>query len=415
MKELTVEERPPRPSLVLAVVSAAVFMASLDLFVVNVAFPDIEQQFGGTSLANLSWILNGYTIVFASLLVPLGRAADRLGRKRFFIGGLLLFVLSSALAAAAPSIEALVAARVVQAVGAAALMPTSLALLLAEIPLERRATAIGIWAATGGIAAAAGPPLGGLLVEASWRWVFLINVPIGLAAAWFASRVLRESRDPAHARRADMLGVALLTASVAGLALGLVKAPDWGWADPRTLTTLVGSALGLLAFVVRSARHDAPVVELPMLRVRSFSMAVTSAFLFSAAFGAMLLGGVLFLTQVWDYSILRAGIAFSPGPFTAAVFALPAGKLGPRFGPHRLAALGCLTFAVGAALWALTVDAKPGHLSELLPGMLLTGVGVGLTLPSLSAAAVSELPPARFATGSALLPVGRPLRKPLGC
>src|SRR3954469_16901384 len=230
IKELTVQDRPPRPSLVLAVVSAAVFMASLDLFVVNVAFPDIEQQFGGTSLANLSWILNGYTIVFASLLVPLGRAADRLGRKRFFIGGLLLFVLSSALAATAPSVEALVAARVVQAVGAAALMPTSLALLLAEIPLQKRAAAIGIWAATGGIAAAAGPPLGGLLVEASWRWVFLINVPIGLAAAFAATRVLRESRDPEEAARADSLGAALLTAAVGALALGLVKAPDWGWA-----------------------------------------------------------------------------------------------------------------------------------------------------------------------------------------
>src|SRR3954470_2099357 len=231
MKELTVEERPPRPSLVLAVVSAAVFMASLDLFVVNVAFPDIQEQFGGTSLANLSWVLNGYTIVFASLLVPLGRAADRLGRKRFFIGGLLLFVLSSALAATAPSVEALVGARVVQAVGAAALMPTSLALLLAEIPLQKRAGASGIGAAPGGIAAAAGPPLGGLLVEASWRWVFLINLPIGLAAAYFASRVLRESKDPVHARRADMAGAALLTASVAALSLGLVKAPDWGWGD----------------------------------------------------------------------------------------------------------------------------------------------------------------------------------------
>src|SRR4051794_26521557 len=184
MKELTMEDHPPRPSLVLAVVSAAVFRASLDLFVVNVAFPDIQEQFGGTSLASLSWVLNGYTIVFASLLVPLGRAADRLGRRRFFVGGLLLFVASSAAAAAAPSIEALVAARVVQAVGAAALMPTSLALLIAEIPAAKRAAAIGVWAATGGVAAAAGPPLGGLLVEASWRWVFLINVPVGLAAAF---------------------------------------------------------------------------------------------------------------------------------------------------------------------------------------------------------------------------------------
>src|SRR3954453_17855618 len=348
MRELTMEERPPRPSLVLAVVSAAVFMASLDLFVVNVAFPDIEQQFGGTSLANLSWVLNGYTIVFASLLVPLGRAADRLGRNRFFIGGLLLFVLSSALAATAPSVEALVAARVVQAVGAAALMPTSLALLLAEIPLQKRAGAIGIWAATGGIAAAAGPPLGGLLVEASWRWVFLINLPIGWAAAVAAARGLRKSSDPQQARGADGLGAALLTAAVALLALGLVKAPDWGWGNGRTIGVLLASLLALIAFTARSSRHPSPVVELPMLRVRSFSMAAMAAFLFSAGFGAMLLGGVLFLTQVWDYSVLEAGLAFAPGPLTAAVFALPAGRLSARFSPHVLTTAGCAIFALGA-------------------------------------------------------------------
>src|SRR4051812_38715911 len=399
---------------VLAVVSAAVFMASLDLFIVNIAFPDIQSDFSGSSLASLSWVLNGYTIVFASLLVPFGRAADRVGRRRMFVGGLLLFVAASAAAAAAPSVDTLVAARVVQAVGAAAIMPTSLALLLAEIPLEKRSSAIGLWAATGGIAAAAGPPLGGLLVEASWRWVFLINLPIGIAAAYFATRVLTESRDPQHAKRADMLGAALLTASVALLVLGLVQGPDWGWTNARTLGVFAASVAGFAAFVARSAHHDTPVLELPMLRVRSFSMANTSAFLFSAAFGAMLLAGVLFLTQVWDYSILKAGLAFAPGPFTAAVFALPAGKLGPRFGPHRLAALGCLTFAVGAAFWALTVDATPDYVSELLPGMLLTGVGVGLTLPSLSAAAVSELPPARFATGSAVLQMARQLGIALG-
>jgi EmrB/QacA subfamily drug resistance transporter len=408
------EDRPRRTGPVLAVVSAAVFMASLDLFVVNVAFPDIRRDFEGTSLANLSWVLNGYTIVFASLLVPLGRAADRLGRRRFFVGGLLLFVAASAAAAAAPSIETLVGARVVQAVGAAALMPTSLALLLAEIPLQKRAAAIGVWAATGGIAAAAGPPIGGLLVEASWRWVFLINLPIGLAAAFAAMRVLRESSDPEHARRPDTLGAAILTVSIALLALGLVKAPDWGWANARTVAALLSSAAGLVAFAARCARHPSPVVELPMFRVRSFSMAALAALLFSAGFGAMLLGGVLFLTQVWGYSVLQAGVAFAPGPFTAAVFALPAGRLGPRVGPHLLTAIGCLVFGIGAAWWALRVGTEPAFASELLPGMVLTGIGVGLTLPSVSTAAVSALPPARLATGSAVLQMARQLGIALG-
>src|SRR4051812_2235863 len=413
-RELTVEERSTRIAPVLAVVSAAVFMASLDLFIVNIAFPDIQREFEGTSLANLSWVLNGYTIVFASLLVPLGRAADRLGRRRVFVGGLLLFVVASALAAAAPSVETLVAARVVQAVGAAALMPTSLALLLAEIPVQKRAAAIGIWAATGGIAAAAGPPLGGLLVEASWRWVFLINLPVGLVAAFVATRVLRESSDPEHARNPDAVGAGLLTTAVGLLALGLVKAPDWGWGNGRTIAVLAASLLALIAFAARSSRHPAPVVELPMLRVRSFSMAAMAAFLFSAGFGAMLLGGVLFLTQVWGYSVLEAGLAFAPGPFTAAMFALPAGRLSARFSPHVLTTAGSAVFGLGAAWWALRIGPEPAFVSEMLPGMILTGIGVGLTLPSVSAAAVSTLPPGRLATGSAVLQMARQLGIALG-
>jgi EmrB/QacA subfamily drug resistance transporter len=398
----------------LAVAGMAVLITFLDTTVLFVAFPDISASFPDASPSSLSWVLNGYTIVFASLLVPFGRAADRLGRRRVFVGGLLLFVAASAAAAAAPSVEALVAARVVQALGAAALMPTSLALLLAEIPLQKRPAAIGIWAATGGIAAAAGPPLGGLLVEASWRWVFLINLPVGLAAAVAATRILRESSDPEHARRPDGLGAVLLTAAVAALALGLVKAPDWGWANDRTIAALAGSVVALIVFVARTRRHPAPVVELSMLRMRSFSMAATSALLFSAGFGAMLLGGVLFLTQVWDYSVLMAGLAFAPGPFMAAVFALPAGRLGPRIGAHVLTAVGGSVFALGAVWWALRAGTEPAYASELLPGMLLTGIGVGLTLPSVSAAAVSALPPARLATGSAVLQMARQLGIALG-
>src|SRR5690348_84827 len=189
---------------VLIVVSTAVFMASLDLFIVNIAFPAIERDFGGTSLAGLSWILNAYAIVFAALLVPAGRSADRLGRRRSFLAGLALFTFASALCAAAPSVPLLVAARVVQAVGAAAVFPTSLALVLPEFPPDERRTAVAAWAAVGAVAAAAGPPLGGLLVQASWELVFLVNVPIGLVLLVVAARVLREQREDAGAPRPDL-------------------------------------------------------------------------------------------------------------------------------------------------------------------------------------------------------------------
>src|SRR5215212_8152904 len=202
---------------VLIIVSAAVFMASLDLFIVNIAFPAISDDFGDTSLGSLSWILNAYAIVFAALLVPAGRTADRLGRKRSFIAGLVLFTVASALCAVAPSVELLVAARVVQALGAASLFPTSLALLLPEFPLSERRTAVSIWAASGAVAAAAGPPVGGLLVQAGWQLVFLVNVPIGIVLLVFAVRILTETREPAGTPRPDLLGAGLLTASIGTL------------------------------------------------------------------------------------------------------------------------------------------------------------------------------------------------------
>src|SRR3984957_40509 len=174
------------------IVSAGVFMSSLDLFIVNIAFPSISRHFGGTSLGSLSWVLSGYAIVFAALLVPAGRWADAFGRKRAFLLGLGVFVAASAACAVAPSVGFLIAARIVQAAGGALMLPTSLGLMLPEFGPHERHVAIGVWAATGGIAAAAGPPLGGLLVQADWRWVFLVNVPIGLARPGFGLRTPAE-------------------------------------------------------------------------------------------------------------------------------------------------------------------------------------------------------------------------------
>src|ERR1700712_2826174 len=202
---------------VAAIVSVGVFVASLDLFIVNIAFPDIQRDFSGTSLASLSWVLNAYAIVFAALRAPGGRWAARTGRKRAFLGGLALFTAASAICAIAPSLGVLVAARVVQATGAAILMPASLGLLLPEFPPEKRGLAIGLWAAVGGTAAAAGPVIGGLLVELSWRWVFLVNVPVGIGAIVAGSRVLREIREESTAPQPDVGGAAVLVVGVASL------------------------------------------------------------------------------------------------------------------------------------------------------------------------------------------------------
>jgi EmrB/QacA subfamily drug resistance transporter len=399
---------------VLAVVSTAVFMSSLDLFIVNIAFPDIRRSFPGSTLASLSWILDAYAIVFAALLVPSGRAADRLGRRRSFLAGLALFTLASALCAAAPSVELLVAARVVQAVGAAAVFPTSLALVLPEFQPAERRTAVSIWAAVGAVAAAAGPPVGGLLVQAGWPLVFVVNVPIGAVLLLLAARVLRESREPAGAPRPDLAGAALLASGVALLVLGLVKASDWGWGDARTIGVLLAAAAVLGALAERSTRHPHPIVEPALVRRRSFALANAAGLLFFMGFGAMLLSSVLFLTEVWHESVVRAGLQIAPGPAAAAVFAVTGGRLAASLGERRIGAAGGLLFAVGALWWIERVGAAPSYASAFLPGMVVGGAGVGFVIPSMFSAATASLPPQRFATGTAVTSMSRQIGVALG-
>jgi len=403
-----------RPWQVLAIVSAGVFMASLDVTIVNIAFPDIAADFAGTSLASLSWILNAYAIVFAALLVPAGRLADTIGRKRGFLAGLSLFVVASALCAVAVSPGMLIATRVVQAVGAAMLVPTSLALLLPEFPPAKRAVAVGIWGATAGVAAAIGPSLGGLLVEASWRWVFFVNVPFGIAAAVAGRRILVEVREDSRSALPDLAGAVMLALAIGLLSLGIVKGPEWGWDSGKVIASFAAAAALTAAFFSRSARHPAPVVELGLLRVRSFASATTAALLFSIAFFAMLLATVLFLTQVWGYSTLKAGLAISPGPLTAAVFSVIAGRLAGRFGQRAVATPGSLIFALGGFLWLESLGPQPNYLADFLPGMIIGGVGVGLTLSTLASAATASLPPDRLATGSGVFQMARQIGAVLG-
>ncbi len=408
---------PPAPGRVLLIVASAVFLASLDLFIVNIAFPDIEDAFSGSSVSGLSWVLNGYAIVFAALLVPAGRLADRFGRRRAFLLGLGVFVGASAACGLAWSVPSLVGFRVLQAAGAALLMPSSLALLLDAFPAERRAKAIGAWAGVGGVAAALGPPLGGVLVTLSWRWVFLVNLPVGVAAIVAGRRVLRESRDESDLRLPDALGAALLIAGVSALSWALVDAPDVGWGSTRTVLLLAAGAALLVGVVLRSRSLDrahAPILDLELFGARAFSLASLSAFLFSVAFAAMLLGNVLFLTGPWDESVLVAGLSLAPGPMLAAVVAVTSGRLSARIGQGPTAVLGNLVFGVGVLWFLWRAELRPDYVGAILPGMVLTGIGVGLLLPSVSTAVASTLRPSRLASGSAVLTASRQLGSVLG-
>jgi EmrB/QacA subfamily drug resistance transporter len=403
-----------RPGAVLAVLSGAAFMASLDLFIVNVALPDIGRDLQEASLGDLSWTLNGYAIVYAALLVPFGRLADRYGRKGGFLLGVTVFTLASAGCAAAGTLEVLVLFRVLQAAGAALLTPTSLGLLLTATPAPDRARAVRIWAASGALAAAAGPALGGVLVDASWRWVFVLNIPVGLAAVAGAARIVPRSRDTVRAPLPDLLGAAVLTLAIGSLALALVKGPDWGWASASVLTALLAAAVGTVWFWRRSLHHPAPVVEPALLAVRSFAFANATAVLFSVAFAGNLLAAVLWMQEVWGYSALRTGLGVAVGPAMVPLFAAVGQRLSRRFSTGSITAAGCLLFAVGVSLMGFRLTLEPSYATVVLPAMLVGGSGVGLALPTILSAATADLPPDRSATGSAVVNMSRQVGAVLG-
>jgi EmrB/QacA subfamily drug resistance transporter len=400
---------------VLIVTSLGVFMVSLDTTIVNVAFPAIQTTFPAATRLDLSWVLNAYFIVFAALLVSAGRLADLVGRRRVFFGGLNLFTAASALCGLAPSPPWLVAARAVQAVGAAALIPASLALLLPAFESSRRATAVGLWGAVAAIASALGPLLGSVLLQwASWRWAFLINVPIGVIAWRWGRSVLDESRDPSASHKPDLLGVLAAVATVGLFALWIIQGATMPWSDPRRIASLVGVVVLLPLLIWRCARHPSPVLDLGLFQIRSFTVANLATMLFSAAFFAGLLGYVLFLTSVWHYPPLTAGLAITPTPLAAAAAAGPAGALADRFG-HRVVVIpGTLIFAVGVTLLILRAGPEVAYVAHWLPGALLMGAGVGISFPTLASASASSLPPARFAVGSAVNVTSRQLGAVLG-
>ncbi|MFE3176320.1 MFS transporter [Amycolatopsis sp. NPDC059090] len=402
--------------MVFAVVASAVGMSNLDLFVVNVALPAIGHDFRNSSLGTLSWVLNGYAIAFAALLVPFGRVADRLGHRSGFLLGIVVFTGASALCALCPSVGWLIGARVLQAAGAALLVPTSLALLLAATPPERRQPMVRAWTAVGGAAAALGPLLGGVLTQADWRWIFLINVPVGVVCLTAGLRVLPKTESKEGGPKPDLVGAALLTLAVGALALALVKVGDWGWGSAAFLISAAVTVAAVVLLVLQSNRHPAPVIETSLLRVRGFAAPTVAATLFTVAFAMMLLSIVLWCQQVLGYSSMLTGFAVAPGPLMVPILAFAVTPLAKRLGGTvKVAVLGIVAFAAGIVCWTLWADpVEPQYFAQVLPGMMLTGVGVGLTLPALIGTAATVLPANRFATGSAIIQMARQVGTVLG-
>jgi EmrB/QacA subfamily drug resistance transporter len=412
--QILTRRRDASALLVLLIVSAGFSLATLDLFIVNVALPNIADDFGSAGLGDLSWVLNAYAIVFAALLVVFGRLADRFPREYGFLLGVAVFTVASALCAAANDTLALVVFRMLQAAGAALMTPTSLSMVLATSTGKERDTNVRTWTAISGLMAALGPVVGGLLVAISWRWVFVVNIPFGIAVlvfGWLRLPHVRGERIPYP----DALGAALVTAGVALLTLGLVKGDDWGWGSAKTIEVLVGSVAVSGLFVLHCLRDRNPLLDPDLFRRRSFTGASIVATVYSVAFGAFLLSLVLWFQNVWHWSALHTGFAIAPGPFLVLPTALLlAERLIVRFGPGLVIAIGAGLFALGAGSCALLAGLQPNYFADMFPGLVIVGVGVGLTLPTMMASATSELSPENFATGSAVVNMLRQIGLAIG-
>ena len=397
-------ERPVRrrERIILLSTGLAVFAVFLDTTIGFVTFQAIGKTFP-TSQSTLSWVLNAYTLVFGSLLIPAGRLADRIGRRRVFLMGVVVFTIGSMACGLSPHLGWLIAAEGLEAVGAALLIPSSLALLLRSFDPSRIPVVVAIWGAISASAGAAGPPIGALLVShLSWRWAFFVNLPVGIFSFVLARKVLNESKESEAGRMPDALTVALLAFGMGFVTLAIVQSNKWGWLGGKTISAFVAGVVLLIVFVLRARAIPNPVLHLGLFANRNFRWANVAAFVFAIGFNAMFMSNVLFLTNVWKYTILRAGIAIAFGPAIVALTAPRFGKLAGRIGQRAVLIPGGLLYAVGGSLLLIRVGAQPSYLTEYLPTVIFTALGVAMCLPQFSSAAAATLPADQYAAGSAV-------------
>ena len=397
------------------IASLGAFLAFMDSTVVNVAFPNIQASFPHERLGTLSWVLNSYNVVFAGLLVLAGRLADLAGRRRLYRAGLLVFAASSAACAAATSVPMLIAFRVLQGTGAAMLVPASLGIVVHASSREHRHQALSIWAAAAALAAGLGPPIGGALVDLhDWRLVFLINVPL-VAVAWAgAGRSVLESRAPGRRVWPDLRGALMLCLALGAVTFGLVQSSSWGWASPAILGAFVVSAAALLATVHSSRQHKSPILDPSLLGIRGFAVGNLVTLVGGLGLYAYLLNHILWLHYVWGYSLLRSGLAVAPGAVVAAAVALPAGRLAERLGVRAVVVPGAIVWAAAYLWYVKRVGVHPDFVGQWLPGQVLSGIGVGATLPVAQSGGLATVPAGRYATASAVNATARQIGGVMG-
>ena len=392
-----------RAWMVLVLASLSSFVTSLNQSIMSVAFPDLRRSFPDVSTAQLSWVLNGYTIVSGATLILSAVVCARFGRKRALLTGLAVFTVAAAACALSPNPSALIAARVVQALGWTLITPSAVAVMLADIPVSRRASAIATWAGIGGIATALGPALGSMLVDlGTWRWAFWVSVPLGLIVLVMGAYTFRESEphELVKGPLPDPFGALALMGGLTLWILGLIKSPTWGWVDTRTDACLAVGAL-LIAFLMwRTVHVSNPMLNRRLLQYRNMRLAALMSIGFGTGFFAMSLGLVLFLTKVWEYSLVQAGALVTPIAAMVTLLSPISGRLADSFGHRVLAVPAGISWCAGA-LWLLVfVDSTPDLVHVWFPAMFLLGIGSGLAWPTIHGIPVVGIPSAEF--GSAV-------------
>jgi EmrB/QacA subfamily drug resistance transporter len=407
------EAGPRWPTLALACI--AQFMVILDVSVVNVALPSIRQDLG-FSATGLQWVVNAYTLTFAGFLLLGGRATDLLGRRRVFIGGLLLFSLASLVGGFAQSEGMLVAARAAQGLGGAVISPATLAIITTTFtePGERN-RALGAWAAMGAAGGTAGALLGGLLTDVlSWQWVLFINVPIGLAAAALSPRFVPEGRNPERARNFDAAGALTATLGVVAIVFAIVRTDVNGWGSPQTLVVLAaGLALIGLFLVIEGRLASQPLMPLRIFESRALSSANGIVFMLGAAMFAMWYFVSLYLQQVLHYSPLKAGVAFIPMTITIAIASTVASRLVGRIGVKPLLITGMLGQTAGMLLFS-RISPHGSFVSDVLFAGIVTAAGMGAAFVPVTIAGVSGVAPSESGLASGLVNTSRLLGGALG-
>jgi EmrB/QacA subfamily drug resistance transporter len=414
------------PWAVLAVLCLGLFMLLLDGTIVNIAIPHIQSSYD-TTFSNIQWVMNAYILAFAVLLVTLGRFGDLWGRRKLFVSGMALFTIGSLACGLAPSIYLLIAFRVLQGIGGAAMMPATLSIVSDVFPPGKRGAAMGVWGGVSGLATAIGPTLGGIIVqyatwpavEQSWRWIFLVNIPIGIVGVILALRIVPESKNPTAVESLDLPGVGLITASLFALTFALIEGQDYGWTSGVILGLFAFAAVAFVLFYRREHRVRQPLIDFSLFRSLNFAAGNATGLLLSAAMMGAFFIIPIFLQSVLGYSAIKAGLVMAPMS-VVIIFAAPlAGSLSDRLGSKWIVAAGMFLLAGGLAWMAgllpgiekIAPDTSP---ADLVVPFVLSGIGIGLAIAPVTSAVMATAPKERVGNASGVLSTTRQVGSLMG-